>query len=520
MPLALDSIFRSILDQLFLGVLIIDQDGRIIFYNQRMGELDELGPEDTLGYKINEVYSVREEDSPSMVALRTGRVVDGQFMAYRTARGRQLNTLNHAYPIFGQGETIGAICLVTDVTSLMAATWSDHGAPAPRKAGDPKEKRINFDSLIGKSPLFREAIDVAKVAAGGPSPVMLVGETGTGKDLFARAIHDYGARAGRKFTALNCSAIPEALLEGILFGTTKGAFTGAADKEGLLEHASGGTLFLDEINSMPLTLQAKLLRVLQDHRVRRVGGLTEKEVDLRIISASNLNPLQAIERQTLRADLYYRLGVVQVRIPPLRERPEDIPHLANFFMERLSHKLGKKVAGLSNGVLQSLKSRPWPGNVRELEHAIESALNFVADGETLSERHLRRTSRHLAPAPGGRPGTDPAAAPPSQTAPEAGLRPRPLAGPDESLYLARRPDGAAPLNRAEAGTGRTRSRSGSQAGLREEMGQAERNGLAEALVLNRGIISRAAASLGLSPQLMSYKMKKYNLKKEDFQGQA
>ncbi len=508
MALKMDELLTSVLDQLFLGVLVVDEQGRIIYYNRRMGEMDELSPEDTLGYKINEVYSVREADSPSMIALRTGKVVDGHFMAYRTARGRQLNTLNHAYPVYDHGELRGAVCLVTDVTSLMSMAWnppSARQAAPPEKS--PRERRVGFEDLIGKNPLFREAIDVAKVAANGPSPVMLVGETGTGKDLFARAIHDYGSRARGNFMAINCSAIPEALLEGILFGTTRGAFTGATDKEGLLEHASGGTLVLDEINSMPLSLQAKLLRVLQDHKVRRVGGLSEKTVDLRIISASNVNPLLAIENQTLRADLYYRLGVVQVIIPPLRERPEDIPHLARFFIDRVNRKLGRKVTGLGAGVLRSLQQRPWPGNVRELEHAIESAMNFVLDDEILSERHFRRSNRHIEPVnkPSRQAESD---RPATSTGPFTG---------EESLYRAMRPEeGAAfavfkPQGEASAPAGEGGAR------LKGTLDQAERARLVEALSRHRGVISRAAAFLGLSPQLMSYKMKKHHLNRNDFQ---
>ena len=505
MQLKLGGVLLSILDQFFLGVLIIDQHGRIVYYNKRMGELDELTPEDSMGYRINEVYSVCEDDSPTMIALRTGQPVEGRFMVYKTARGRQLNTVNHAYPIYDNNELIGAVCLVTDVTSLMSTTMRPAGAQSAKALSSKNEKWVKFDSLVGKSPLFREAIDVAKVAASGPSPVMLIGETGTGKDLFARAIHDYGYRAGSNFTALNCSAIPEALLEGILFGTTKGAFTGATDKEGLLEHASGGTLFLDEINSMPLTLQAKLLRVLQDHKVRRVGGLSEKKVDLRIISASNINPLQAIENNALRADLYYRLGVVQVRIPPLRERPEDIPHLARFFIEQINRKLGKKAVGLSNSLLNSLKQRPWPGNVRELEHAIESAMNFVSDGEALSERHFRRASRHIEPV--NRPSVSAACVNPSDAAFPA--------IPNEPLHFMARPRGMVAPYSGTPGAGRNQA-AGNSSGLKDEMVQAERARLAEALAMNQGIVTRAAANLNLSPQLMAYKMKKYNLRREDF----
>jgi arginine utilization regulatory protein len=256
-------------------------------------------------------------------------------------------------------------------------------------------------------------------------------------------------------------------------------------------------LFLDEINSMPLVLQAKLLRVLQDHKVRRVGGLFEKKIDLRIISATNVNPLEAIESQRLRSDLYYRLAVVQVRIPPLRERTEDIPYLADFFLDSLNLKLGKKVTGIALACLHYLRQRHWPGTVRELEHMIESAMNFAYDGEELSERHFRRLNRHMGsrdalssarsaeapPSPGsGRPSSPaPAASVPASAAADIGARP-----------------GNWPAK------------------FKWEAEKEERAKLVEALGLSRGIISRAAEYLGLSPQLTSYRMRKHKLRREDF----
>ena len=212
MKFEIDATFKSFLDQLYLSVLIIDKSGRIVYYNQKHGEMDELTPEDTLGYKISEAYSNSEDDSPAVMALRSGQPVT-KLLTYKTARGKKFTTHTHSYPLWRQGEVIGAINVVTDVSSMMNATLPLTEPPkAKRQEGDP---RVDFDSLIGKSPLFREAIDVAKVAADGPSPVMLIGETSTGKDLFARA--------EGKYIAINCSAIPEALLEGILFGATKGA---------------------------------------------------------------------------------------------------------------------------------------------------------------------------------------------------------------------------------------------------------------------------------------------------------
>jgi arginine utilization regulatory protein len=386
-------ILTPILDQLFVGVLAIDQTERIFYYNQFMSDLDELSREEVLGYRICEVYSVRDCDSPTQIALRTGTPVLNRYMLYKTARGKQLASINYAYPIFSKGKVVAAICMVVDITVFAKQAEVTLKNEVHQKPHSELLTKITFNQLLGKNPLFREALDVAKIAAKGPSPVLLIGETGTGKDLLAQAIHHYGNRAKERFVAINCSAIPEALLEGLLFGTSKGAFTGAIDKEGLLEHSSGGTLFLDEINSMPLALQAKLLRVLQAHKVRRVGSLSEKIVDLRLISATNINPIKAIAENTLRADLYYRLGVIQIQIPPLRERQEDIPLLVNFFIEKIGLRLGKKIDGISPEAMAILRANPWIGNVRELEHSIESVLNFVSDHETLTEKHFKRISR-------------------------------------------------------------------------------------------------------------------------------
>ena len=472
-------IMKPVWDDLFCGVLIIDHNGLIVYYNKRLAELDELTPEEVLGYKIREVYSVRDDDSPSMIALTSRRPVKGLLMHYKTARGRQISAFNHAYPLYADGVLYGAVCLVTDISSLTSQIMTSAKQKTNAVQARPRpESKVRFESIIGKNPVFREAVDVAKVAAMGPSPVMLVGETGTGKDLFAKAIHDYGSRADKPFMAINCSAIPEALLEGILFGTAKGAFTGAVEKEGLLEHASGGTVFLDEINSMPLPLQAKLLRVMQDHRVRRVGGLSEKEVDLRIISASNINPLQAVEDKHLRPDLYYRLGVVQVTIPPLRERPEDIASLAQYFIDKVSRRLNKSITGISVQVMRSLMKRTWPGNVRELEHALESALNFASDGDQLSQSHFKRSSRHVGHSGhSGKQGQK--------------IQDRPAASAPWSMPNARMP-------------------------LRQTLEEVERQRLLEALRSSGGQINTAAAELGISPQLLSYKIKKYDLRAAPF----
>ncbi len=206
---------------------------------------------------------------------------------------------------------------------------------------------------------------------------MLVGETGTGKELFAQAIHNHKPGRNRRFLAVNCPAIPENLLESLLFGTTKGSFTGAVDKAGIFEAAAGGTVFLDEINSMPLSLQSKLLRVLQEKRVSRVGSTKEVEVDCQIISATSHNPYAEISAQRLRRDLFYRLGAILVYIPPLRDREGDIEVLAGHFIKKHRAILKSRTKGLAPETLKWLERKVWLGNVRELEHAVASAMVFA-----------------------------------------------------------------------------------------------------------------------------------------------
>ncbi|MGB3913916.1 MAG: sigma 54-interacting transcriptional regulator, partial [Thermacetogeniaceae bacterium] len=248
---------------------------------------------------------------------------------------------------------------------------------------------FEFDDIIGESDSIKQTIKIAKKFARSLSPVIIQGETGTGKELFAQSIHNYSSRANGPFVAVNCAAIPESLLEGILFGTSKGAFTGAEDKSGLFEEATEGTLFLDEINSMSMLLQTKMLRVLQNKTVRRVGGNKEIPVNPRIISATNVDPMESIAKNQLRNDLYYRLAVATLVIPPLRNRLDDIPILARYFIEKNSKIMGKNIKYISDEVFEIFNKYNWPGNVRELEHVIEHAINMADSTDTkLSVQHL------------------------------------------------------------------------------------------------------------------------------------
>ena len=251
------------------------------------------------------------------------------------------------------------------------------------------EERYKFWNLIGKSPKMQRVYELVEKVAQTKANVLITGESGTGKELVAKAIHYNSARKDDSFVTLNCGAIPENLLESELFGHMKGSFTGAiANKRGLLEMAEGGTLFMDEIGELPLPLQVKLLRVIQEREFKRVGGTDDIKVNVRIISASNQDLQQKVAHNSFREDLFYRLNVIQIKIPPLRERKEDITLLMNHFVQKYSTETGKKIEGITPEAMELLVGYDFPGNVRELENIIERSITLET-ATTITERHIR-----------------------------------------------------------------------------------------------------------------------------------
>ncbi|MEP7067141.1 MAG: sigma-54 dependent transcriptional regulator [Gemmatimonadota bacterium] len=259
------------------------------------------------------------------------------------------------------------------------------------------------DEIIGHSASIKAALDMARKVARHPSTVLITGESGTGKELVARLVHTSSPRADKAFVAVNCGAIPEPLLESELFGHVKGAFTSAdRDKTGLFEEANGGTLFLDEIGELPAALQVKLLRALQEGEVRRVGATTSQRIDARVVAATNRDLGVDVASGRFRGDLYYRVNVVTIRLPALRERSTDVPELALHFLRLYNARLGLKVESISPAAMRTLIDYSWPGNVRELENVIERALVLSA-GSTIEREHL---SDIIAPVSAAQPASD------------------------------------------------------------------------------------------------------------------
>lgn len=254
-----------------------------------------------------------------------------------------------------------------------------------------------IENMIGQSQAFLEVIEMVRKVAALPSTIALYGESGAGKELVARALHQLSNRADKPFVAINCGGIPENLLESELFGYRRGAFTGATeDKEGLFVAANGGTVFLDEIGEMPVMLQAKLLRVLDNQTITPVGGVSEIKVDVRIISATNRNLEQMAEEGAFRHDLYYRLNVIPIRVPPLRERRDDIPLLAHHLIQKHAAKIGRVISGISNEALGALSKYAWPGNVRELGNILERVV-ALCSGERIELEDLPPLVRNYMP---------------------------------------------------------------------------------------------------------------------------
>lgn len=375
------------------GITVVDHQGRIVYtvrYNPRFDEgCNEREFDKLINRSFLELYpDVNPKESTLINCLEKGIAIYNGSQVFHDFQGRLLSTQNLTLPIIRRGRVLGAIELSKDITRIQDL---DEISPGSRRKGKylTKEKayreesvvKYNFEDIITRDAEMLDNIKKSRLIAETSSAVLVYGETGTGKELFVHSIHNYSPRRNKPFIAQNCAALPENLFESLLFGAAKGAYTGAEDKAGLFELADGGTLFLDEINSMPANLQAKLLRVLQDGFVRRVGGEKDLKVDVRVITAMNVNPIDAVKKRQIREDLFYRLNVNSVRLTPLRSRKGDIGPLVEHFIERYNKQLGCTVQGIDKEVEALFLLYNWPGNVRELQHVIEAAMNIVRSGK-------------------------------------------------------------------------------------------------------------------------------------------
>ncbi|MEG2172843.1 MAG: sigma 54-interacting transcriptional regulator [Desulfovibrionaceae bacterium] len=383
----------AVWDDMCIGVAVVDADGMCVYMNAIQRRVDGFSKVSVVGRHITSLYTPHELTCiPTIECLRRGEPLLKKAYWYKTTNNYLASTVTDFFPLFDHGRKDGVLAFTIWVgTSALAE--SDQPLPRLRTPVADCSTHYTFDSLVGGDKALREVLKDAQIAAKTASPVMIWGESGTGKEMFAQAIHAAGPRREQPFIAVNCAAIPENLLEGILFGTAKGAYTDATDKHGLFEKADGGTLLLDELNSMPLGLQAKLLRVVQEKRVRRLGAHAEISVDVRIISVLNEAPLTAVERGILRSDLFYRLAVVGIAVPPLREHKEDIPLLVRTFIDRsdLCSALGE--VQLADEVGQVFQNYDWPGNIRELLHVIEGSMALLGGRMLIEESCLPRHFR-------------------------------------------------------------------------------------------------------------------------------
>lgn len=374
------TMISAILDCVQEAIEVTDRHGNIIYVNPAFCRITGIPFE---ARTRENIYTI-SPDGALALALRSGKPVSG----YRTkVGGSNAEVISNAVPIVVNQETLGAVVIFQHITDIMKLIDELKRSTSiirdlSTKFGQVTESKYTFENIVGESTGIKECIKIAALAAKSSSTILLLGESGTGKEVFAHAIHHAGSRKDFPFIAINCAAIPDALLESELFGHVRGAFTGAfKDKIGKFELANSGTLFLDEIGDMNPLLQAKLLRVLQEREFERVGGNRPISIDVRVIAATNRNLKQLVREGRFREDLYYRLNVVEILLPPLRQRTEDLTALTNHLITKLNRKLGRKVTGLTREGIRALHSYQWPGNVRELENVMERVMVSLDSSE-------------------------------------------------------------------------------------------------------------------------------------------
>jgi PAS domain S-box-containing protein len=437
------SVLESVFDQLSDALVLYDPEFRITGVNRAAEKLFGMSSEAMLGKHCQEIFhcAVCEPNCGVLVGLNQPQMAPNCTVRLHTDNGMERLVVMRTNQMFDNaGDLAGVVATIKDIT--------EEAAPQKRE-------------VIAESPCMREMMNfVRRVSASEATTILLEGENGTGKDLIAKTLHYQSVRQAEPFIAINCAAIPETLLESELFGYEKGAFTDArSQKRGIFELADKGTLFLDEIGEIPLMLQAKLLRVLEEQTFRRLGGLKDIHLDLRVIAATNKNLREAVKEGAFRQDLYFRLNVIQILIPPLRDRSEDIVPMTKFFIEHYNRKFKRNIENVTDAAAKLLMAHDWPGNVRELRNAIERAM-ILEEGTSITAASL----------------------------------PISIARPDSGGPL-----GDAPLDLAAPADGLS-------------LEDNERSLLVRALEKTEGNQTQAARLLRITRDTLRYKMKKFNLR--------
>lgn len=445
-------------------ICIISKDGIIEYAETHMPELYSFDVKETVGKHILDIYKSTSREGSLYEVLKTGVPILDNEGCWTTFKGDLLHGISTTLPIYDDKEIIGAI----EITRFLVPD-SERRSVFLRRSGRPgsfHKKYFTLEDMVTQDPRMLEIKDrIAKIASGDMS-VLICGDTGTGKEVAAQAIHSLSPYAGGPFISQNCAAIPPALLESMFFGTERGAYTGAENRKGLFELADHGTLFLDEINSMEVGMQAKILKSIEEKKIRRVGGQKLIDVSVRVISALNEDPLALVAKKQLRRDLFYRLSAVHIVLPPLRERSSDIEYLADYFIRHYNSTMNRSIQGLSDDVLELFHHYEWPGNVRELKNVIEAAFTLAPDG-FISAQHL----------------------------------------PDYLKSVSQQPGAADPANEADV-SGETAER---DFNLKRLMEQYEYKIIMEACGCSASL-TEAAQKLGMSKQSLNYRRQKYKNK--------
>lgn len=372
---SLNSYLDSLLDSISEGIIAIKEDEEITHINRIAEKMLDISKETVMGKWLKAVVDI---DPHAWKEILGNSNISDQEVSVNLS-GKAIFFILSTRPIFFGGKIVGKILILTEKQRVYQLIQRFTGSHA----------RFTFEDVVGKNPQFLRQIDLAKIAAKTNSRILLVGESGTGKEMFAQAIHDQSKRRNGPFVAISCAAVPRELIEAELFGYKEGAFTGSrrGGQIGKFELADQGTLFLDEISSMSLEMQAKILRVLQNNEVVRLGDNKPRDVDVRIIAATNKDLLEEVQNKNFREDLYFRLNVVEIVIPPLRDRLEDLPLLSEHILKRIAMQLETDSIKVSEEACRLLKAYHWPGNVRELENYLERASITCEDG-IIEPKHL------------------------------------------------------------------------------------------------------------------------------------